>query len=259
MSDAHAPAHPAPPGPATAQVNPGVRTPVPAADECELLGLVAYGQLAAFTQLAGDSRHAEDFDTCLQLAHLASAALAGQEDVLDRITALGGDPAARLESFVGSFDNFVDRTAPSTWWEGLLKGYVGFGVAHDFLQVLAQRVDGPSREALDAALASFAPDALAAEQLTAAAAADEVLGARLALWGRRLVGEALGFVNDLLTARPALGRVLVAEPVVRGGTPEEGEQGAAPVPVQPPMTTARLFSLLTAEHSRRMGRIGLTA
>lgn len=259
MSDAHAPAHPAPPGPATAQVTPGVRTPVPAADECELLGLVAYGQLAAFTQLAGDSRHAEDFDTCLQLAHLASAALAGQEDVLDRITALGGDRAARLESFVGSFDNFVDRTAPSTWWEGLLKGYVGFGVAHDFLQVLAQRVDGPSREALDAALASFAPDALAAEQLTAAAAADEVLGARLALWGRRLVGEALGFVNDLLTARPALGRVLVAEPVARGEAPGEGEQGAAPTPVQPPMTTARLFSLLTAEHSRRMGRIGLTA
>ncbi|ACZ22676.1 hypothetical protein Sked_27740 [Sanguibacter keddieii DSM 10542] len=251
MSEAHAPAHPAPTGPATAQVSPGDRTPPTAADECETLGLVAYGQLAAFTQLAGDSRHAEDFDTCLQLAHLASAALAGQGAVLDRVTALGGDAAAQLESFVGSFDNFVDRTAPSTWWEGLLKGYVGFGVAHDFLRVLAERLDGPSREAVDAALASFAPDALAAEQLAAAAAADEVLGSRLALWGRRLVGEALGFVNDLLSARPALGRVLVCEPVPTTADPAEA--------ARPPMTTARLFSLLTAEHSRRMGRIGLTA
>jgi hypothetical protein len=113
MSDAHAPAHPAPPGPATAQVTPGVRTPVPAADECELLGLVAYGQLAAFTQLAGDSRHAEDFDTCLQLAHLASAALAGQEDVLDRITALGGDPAARLGPSTRCARRSTRRSRPS--------------------------------------------------------------------------------------------------------------------------------------------------
>lgn len=244
MSDAHAPARPAPTTPATAQVSSGDRTSPSVADECELLGLVAYGQLAAFTQLAGDSRHAEDFDTCLQLAHLASAALAGQGETLDRITALGGDAAACLGSFVGSFDNFVDRTAPSTWWEGVLKGYVGFGVAHDFLRVLAERVDGPSREVIDAALAAFAPDALAAEQLAAAAAADDVLGSRLALWGRRLVGEALGFVNGLLAARPALGRVLASDPVASS---------------EPVVTTARLFSLLTAEHSRRMGRIGLTA
>ena len=244
MSEAHAPVHPAPTAPATSQVSPGLRTPPSVADECELLGLVAYGQLAAFTQLAGDSRHAEDFDTCLQLAHLASAALAGQGEVLDRITDLGDDATARLESFVGSFDNFVDRTAPSTWWEGLLKGYVGFGVAHDFLQVLAERLDGPSRAVIDAALESFAPDALAAEQLAAAAAADDVLGSRLALWGRRLVGEALGFVNDLLTARPGLVRVLACEPV------DLAEQST---------TAAKLFSHLTAAHSRRMGRIGLTA
>jgi len=76
-------------------------------------------------------------------------------------------------------------------------------------------------------------------------------GARLALWGRRLVGEALGVVQRLLVQRPALVR-LVALGAAR--SPVEG--ASVDAPGAPP---TKLFGELTAQHTRRMARLGLTA
>jgi hypothetical protein len=79
---------------------------------------------------------------------------------------------------------------------------------------------------------------------------DGVLSARLALWGRRLVGEALGVVQRLLVQRPALVRLVAL------GAAKAPAEGAAS---ETPGTPTKLFGELTAQHTRRMARLGLTA
>lgn len=71
---------------------------------------------------------------------------------------------------------------------------------------------------------------------------------RLALWGRRLGGEALGVVQGLLASRPTLLQ-LVPE------APDAPDKTAG----QPSTASGKLFNELTAQHTRRMTRLGLTA
>jgi len=226
---------------------PTGQTTTAPADALELLGLVAYTELASFGRLAGDAAHAPTLRQRQALSRMAAAMLERQETVLGRIAELGGDPEACMASFDGLFDDFDARTRPSTWWEGILKGYVGQGVADDFCLLAAGALDERSRDVVVGSLTTDAPADRSAPVIADAATADPVLAARLALWGRRLVGEALGVVGVALSAHPALGR-LVAD--------AGREAGAAP---EPGSTQSWVFARLTAEHTRRMDRLGLAA
>ena len=55
----------------------------------------------------------------------SGAAAAGSGD--------GVDPDAAMEPFVAAFDAFHERTAPQSWLEGLVKAYVGDGIAKRLL------------------------------------------------------------------------------------------------------------------------------
>ena len=105
-------------------------------------------------------------------------------------------------------DDFDARTQPGSWWERLLKAYVGYGVADDFCRLAAEGLDAGSRAVVLEVLDDASHAELAVAELDAAGSADGVLTARLALWGRRLVGEALGVVQRLLVQRPALVRLV---------------------------------------------------
>jgi len=223
------------------------------ADAVELLGLVAYTELASFGRLAGDAAHAPTLRQRQALSRLAAAMLDRQERVLVRVGELGGDPDDCMTAFDGIFDDFDARTRPSTWWEGILKGYVGQGVADDFCLLAAQGLDERSRTVVVDALTQDTPSQRYAPVIAEAAAADPVLSSRLALWGRRLVGEALGVVGVVLAERPALARLVAAGAAAEA--PEPGEPGGGPEPA----TQSWVFAQLTAEHARRMDRLGLAA
>ena len=70
--------------------------------------------------------------------------------------------------------------------------------------------------------------------------ADRTAGGRLALWGRRLVGEALSQAQRVAVERDALSALLV------GGGVDLAEVG-------------RMFARLTDDHTTRMARLGLSA
>jgi hypothetical protein len=221
-------------------------------DTIELLALVAHLQHVAFGRLAEDAAAAPRTAQQLELSRLAAAAVDRRDRVLGRVRELGGDPEACIETYAALLDDFDSRTQPSTWWERLLRSYVAEGVSDDFCRIAAGAVDERSRVLLLEVLDDAAHAELAVAELEHAGAQDEVLVSRLALWGRRLVGEALGVVQQALLGHPGLVR-LVNRPTAPDGAP------SAPAADEPVEASPKLFGELTAEHTRRMSRLGLTA
>ena len=81
-------------------------------------------------------------------------------------------------------------------------------------------------------------------QVRAAIKADPRVAGRLALWGRRLVGEALTQAQRVAVERDALASILVGAP---------GRPGADLAEL------GRMLARLTDEHTHRMQRLGLSA
>jgi hypothetical protein len=77
-----------------------------------------------------------------------------------------------------------------------------------------------------------------------AIAEDPVVGGRLALWGRRLVGEALSQAQLVVAERDGLSALLA------GGVDRPGLDLAA---------IGRMFARLTENHAERMAKLGLSA
>ena len=96
----------------------------------DLLGALAYGELRAFAQLAKDSELAPLLRHKSSLAILAAHELRNFKLLTDRLSSLGADPEDAMTPFVKAVDAFHDRTASSDWLEGLVKAYVGEGIAH---------------------------------------------------------------------------------------------------------------------------------
>ncbi|UZN02064.1 ferritin-like fold-containing protein [Cellulomonas sp. S1-8] len=222
------------------------------ADAVEVLALVASIEHQAFGRLAGDSLQAPGLEQSLTLSRLAARCTERRDRVLERIAELGGDPVMALGRFDGLLDDFEARTPPSTWAERLLKAYVGYGVADDFCRLVARGLDGESARLVADLLDDPSRAELAVHELDRACAGDDVLSSRLALWGRRLVGEALGVVQRV-AQRPEVARVL--DRAGAGSGPAAGTAADGPAAQMP----ATVFNELTAEHTRRMSRLHLTA
>jgi hypothetical protein len=205
-----------------------------------VLGMIGYGRLAAFSRLAQDAAAAPDLQERLALSGFAGAALARLDQVAERVAEIGGDLEPVMRPFAGALVEFEERTEASTWWERLLKGYVGYGVSDDFARIVAGGLDPVTRDVVEEAVADRGYATWVVDELAAACADDATLAPRLALWGRRLVGEALGAVQRVLVQHPELLPLL-----------ELAQPGQDPA--------QRLFSALTAEHTRRMDRLGLAA
>lgn len=238
-----------------------------ATDTIELLGLVGQLELVAFAQLAADAAAAPTTAQRIELTRFAAASVTRRDTVLARIAELGGDPVAAVAAFDHVLDDFDERTAPSTWWERLLRAYVGYGVADDFCRLAAAGIDERSREVVLAVLDDASRAELAVAELDAAGDGDGALSARLALWGRRLVGEALGVVQRLVVQRPGLVRLLTTgaarESEVRASVADASGTTHPAAASRPNLVSsegnAQLFGELTAQHTRRMSRLGLTA
>ena len=134
---------------------------------------------------------------------------------------------------------FHARTTPQTWLEGLVKAYVGDGIAADFYREVAQFLDAPTRDLVLEVLADTGHADFAVREVRAAVAADPALSGRLSLWARRLVGEALSQAQRVAAERDALAMLIV------GGT---GDLGAL----------AALLKRITSAHTARMQTIGLS-
>lgn len=208
----------------------------------DLLGVLADGELTAFGQLAADADMAPTHADKAALARLAVAEFQHYEAIVRRLGELGVDAEDAVAPFTASFEQFHDRTRPSDWLEGLVKAYVGDGIAQDFYREIAAYLDDDTQTLVHAVMDDVGGSEFAVRSVRAAIAADPRVAGRLALWGRRLVGEALTQAQHVAVERDALTSLLVGAP---------GRPGADLAEL------GRMFARLTDEHTRRMTRLGL--
>jgi hypothetical protein len=210
----------------------------------DLLGAVAYGEISAFERLAEDARMAPSLEDKVAISTMASNEFARVAALMDRIGELGADPYVAMAPFRTAIDRFHEHTAPSDWFESLVKAYVGDGLADDFYREIAAYLDAGTRDLVVASLDDSGHAEFVVDRVRAAIVADPRLGGRLALWGRRLMGEALTQAQRVAAERDALTALLA------GGVDRPGLDLAA---------IGRMFTRLTERHAERMAQLGLAS
>jgi hypothetical protein len=208
----------------------------------DMLGAIAYGEISAFERLAEDARMAPTLVDKVAMAQMASTEFRHLQLLAERLTELGADPYESMAPFTRALDEWHERTTPADWYESLVKAYVGDGMAADFYREIAAYLDSRTRELIISSLEDAGQSAFVVDRVRAAIAADPKLGGRLALWGRRLMGEALTQAQRVAAERDALSVFLA------GGVDRPGLDLAA---------IGRMFTRLTERHAERMSGLGL--
>ncbi|MGH8868415.1 MAG: ferritin-like fold-containing protein [Actinomycetes bacterium] len=210
----------------------------------DLLGVLAYAEITAFQRLAADVALAPTTADKAALGEMAVSEFGHFVRLRDRLSEMGVDPEVAMRPFADALDQFHAQTSPSTYLESLVKAYVGDGIACDFYREVAEFVDGRTRALVLDVLEDTGHADFAVEKVRAAIAADPTVGGRLALWARRLVGEALSQAQRVAAQRDALSSLIV------GGVDQPGADLAE---------LGRVLARLTEAHSRRMSAMGLSA
>lgn len=189
------------------------------ADLTETRAAAAYAALVEIERLAALLVSAPDLTDRIALADMIAQRHARFRDVLLRYAA--HDPSEGMASAAPALDDARRRVESMDWWEGLAAVALSTPLTDELFAALADdgasgrpvSADaGPAAPAApaqdspelappvleDAALADAAADSAtrwAADQLRSAIGEDPVLAARLALWGRRLVGESIALAR----------------------------------------------------------------
>lgn len=210
----------------------------------ELLSLLAYGEISAVEQLALDGRMAPDLRSRVEVAALAASEFHHFEKLRDRLVEMGVDPYESMKPFEAIFQRYHAKTKPSDYYESLLKAYVGDGLASDFYREVAAFLETSTRDLVVETLSGTAHSQFVVDTVRAGIEQDPRIAGRLALWARRLMGEALSQAQTVVAERDALSAVLV------GGVDVPGMDLAA---------IGRMFARITEAHTQRMERLGLAA
>ena len=202
-------------------------------DPVPFLGQAAYIQLEFFESLAKAVATAPDLTSKEGLSAAAGIALRKHHELIAELRRLGAEPAEVMAPFAPATDRFRLATLGADWHELLLGIHITSGMLDDYFARLADGLPAELGTRVRGILGENGAAVVIEQELAAAIAADDTLDDRLALWGRRLVGD------TLLIARSAL------------RASETGD--ALGADVEP------VFTELIAAHTRRMDALGLTA
>lgn len=213
----------------TTKVDIAELTPEPLA----ALGQAAYFELGVFLTLAQAVSEAPSLLAKEDLSLVAGVALAKHHALGAEIRRKGGEPADAMAVFAERLDEYRRITRGADWYELLVSCYLTTGLLEDFFTSLSAGLPGDLGTRVERILKTDDATDVLVREITAGIAADPKLGSRLAMWGRRLVGD------TLLIARSAMHV---------SGDFSQDESLIEPV-----------FTEMISAHTRRMDAIGLTA
>lgn len=223
--------------------------PLPNPDEAayreavvDLLAVLALAELTAFERLAEDAKLAPTLADKAEVAKMAVAEFHHFEQLRERLRELGVDTEAAMAPFRDALARFHDRTVPSDWYEGLVKAYVGDGIGIDFYREVSAYLDPDTKNLVLEVLSDTGHAGFVVERVRSAIEKDPGIAGRLALWGRRLVGEALAQAQVVAAERDSLAALIA------GGADRPGMDLAA---------LSQVFARLTENHTKRMESLGL--
>lgn len=215
----------------------------------DLMGLLAYGEISASERLNADAAMVPDLPTKAEIMQMAAAEFGHFLTLRDRLYELDADPWQIMAEFEPTFERYHRMTEPSDWLEGLLKAFVGDGMASDFYREIAAYLDEDNRDIVVDTLSGTGNSQFVIDRVRAAIAEDPSIAGRLALWSRRLMGEALSQAQTLAAEREGLTAVVVGSV----------DRPSSEVPAMDFGALARMFARITDAHAERMRQLGLDA
>jgi 1,2-phenylacetyl-CoA epoxidase catalytic subunit len=203
----------------------------------ELFALLAYGEVAAFYRLTDEARMAPDLRGRINMARMAAAEMAHYELLRSTLEARGVDVLAAMSRYAPALEQYHRLTTPSTWLEALVKTYVGDAMAADLYLAIAGSLPVEVADVVRSVLAETVHSQFVVAEVVTAVNSSGRQRSRLALWARRLLGEAITQAQYVLAERDEL-----VDLVLAGG-------GIGQI--------TDLYERLQRTHSERMHHLGL--
>ena len=198
------------------------------------LGQAAYISLVLFENLGRAVQTAPTTAAKTALGGAAAQVLEAHEGLIMELRGLGADPVAAMDPFRPDLDAYQTRVQGADWAETLVTCYLTTGFLADFFTGLAAGLPDGLAERVGLLLDVDHGERILEEQLRGVIERSPRIASRLAMWGRRLIGD------TMLVARSALA-------FDGAGAASDAER------IEP------AFNELIGAHTRRMDALGLTA
>ncbi len=203
----------------------------------ELFALLAYGEVAAFYRLTEEARMAPDLRGRINMARMAAAEMGHYELLRSTLEKRGVEMLPAMTRYAPALEQYHRLTTPSTWLEALVKTYVGDAMAADLYLAIAGSLPVEVADVVRSVLAETVHSQFVVAEVVTAVNASGRQRSRLALWARRLLGEAITQAQYVLADHDELVDLVLAG----GGLGQVND----------------LYERLQRTHSERMQHLGL--
>jgi tRNA isopentenyl-2-thiomethyl-A-37 hydroxylase MiaE len=176
----------------------------------QLFALLAYGEVAAFYRLTEEARMAPNLAGRINMASMAAAEMNHYELLREALAKRGVDIVAAMTKYASALENYHRLTTPSTWLEALVKTYIGDALAADFYLEIADALPDDAADVVRAVLSETDHSQFVVAEVKAAVTASDKQRHRLALWSRRLLGEAITQAQFVLAEHDELVDLVVS-------------------------------------------------
>ncbi|MEY4452293.1 MAG: hypothetical protein RLZZ380_1414 [Actinomycetota bacterium] len=214
------------------------------------LGQLAYLELSQFEILTNELKFSPTTSSKAELSEAAAKSFQKYRSIAKTLSLQGLDATDAMDPFTERIETFHSRTNGIDWFETVVKVYLVSGLLEDFYRRLAVGLPDAIREDVEKALKDNTFERFAKACLIDAMKDNPQLESRLALWGRRLMGDVLLELRAAFDNRKLAG-------VTKGKRlsldDERRVNLAAYSKLEP------LISELIGAHSLRMDAIGLAA
>lgn len=216
----------------------------------EFLGQLAYLQLSNFEILTNELKYSPDTQYKTELSEAAAKSFEKYRTLAKAIGAQGFDPTDSMDPYVERIETFHSRTSGTDWFESVIKVYLVGGLLDDFYRRLSVGLPEGIRLEVEKALKDQTVDKFAKRVLAESMQRDPELASRLALWGRRLMGDVLLELRATFDNRKLAG-------VTKGKKLSLAEERQVNLDAYSKLEP--LITELIGAHTVRMDAIGLTA